>query len=413
MTAEISQAQPARAQSTGEHPKIAMRLEGLWKTYGRATQPAVRDLSLEVYDGEIVTLLGPSGCGKSTTLRMVAGLEAADRGSIYFGNRPVVITSKRFALPPEKRDVGMVFQSYAIWPHMTVEENVAFPLRARRFPRSEIKPRVQQALELVGMGGFEKRPGPQLSGGQQQRVALARALVTEPRILLLDEPFSNLDAKLREQMRLEVKLLQWRLNIAVLFVTHDQVEALSLSNRIALMNLGVVQQQGEPRLLYEQPANEFVRDFVGKTLLFKGRVRASNPSGPLAIGIEGAQDCIVFGRTYDTAAVKIGEPVYVAIRPEDVEVLPAASSAVPPGMVAGAVHTALFVGERVEYQVEVDVQRTLIVYGDRHDPIPEGGNVWLKLRPEGHSAWTSDWTRAPEDPDEGTHVEERELEADC
>ena len=276
-----------------------MRLEGLWKTYPGGAQAAVKDLSLDVNDGEIVTLLGPSGCGKSTTLRMVAGLEVADQGSIYFGDKAVVITSRRFSLPPEKRDVGMVFQAYAIWPHMTVEENVAFPLKARKFPRSEIKPRVQQALELVGMAGYEKRPGPLLSGGQQQRVALARALVTEPRVLLLDEPFSNLDAKLREQMRIEVKLLQRRLNIAVLFVTHDQVEALSLSNRIALMNFGVVQQQGHPRLLYEEPINEFVRDFVGKTLLFKGKVQTGNPAGQIAIAVEGADDCTVFGRTYD------------------------------------------------------------------------------------------------------------------
>ncbi len=369
-----------------------MRLEGLWKTYPGGAQPAVKDLSLDVNHGEVVTLLGPSGCGKSTTLRMVAGLEEADQGSIYFGDRAVVVTSRRFSLPPEKRNVGMVFQAYAIWPHMTVEENVAFPLKARKFPRSEIKPRVQQALELVGMAGFEKRPGPLLSGGQQQRVALARALVTEPRVLLLDEPFSNLDAKLREQMRIEVKLLQKRLNIAVLFVTHDQIEALSLSNRIALMNFGVVQQQGHPRLLYEEPANEFVRDFVGKTLLFKGKVQTSNPSGQIAIAVDGAPDCIVFGRTYNPEAVKTVQSVYIGVRPEDVEIMPATSSQVPSGMIAGAAHAALFVGERIEYQVEVDGQGTIVVYGDRHDPIDEGGKVWLKLRPDGHSAWSSDWS---------------------
>lgn len=371
-----------------------MRLEGLWKTYPGAAQPAVQDLSLEVNNGEVVTLLGPSGCGKSTTLRMVAGLEEADQGSIYFGDRAVVITSRRFSLPPEKRNVGMVFQAYAIWPHMTVEENVAFPLKARKFPRSEIKPRVQQALELVGMAGFEKRPGPLLSGGQQQRVALARALVTEPRVLLLDEPFSNLDAKLREQMRIEVKLLQKRLNIAVLFVTHDQIEALSLSNRIALMNFGVVQQQGHPRLLYEEPANEFVRDFVGKTLLFKGKVQSSNPSGLMAIALEGAPDCTVFGRTYNPEAVKTGQSVYIGVRPEDVEIMPATSSHAPAGMIGGAAHAALFIGERVEYQVEVDGQGIIVVYGDRHDPIEEGGKVWLRLRPDGHSAWPSDWSLA-------------------
>ena len=203
-------------------PLAAIRLENLSKTYPGATEKAVDGLTLEVADGEVFTLLGPSGCGKSTTLRMVAGLEEPDEGSIHFGGKAVVVTNQDIAIPPEKRNVGMVFQSYAIWPHMTVEENVGFPLKARKFPGAEIKPRVAKVLELVGMGGMEKRPGPLLSGGQQQRVALARALVNEPRILLLDEPFSNLDAKLREQMRLEVKLLQKRLNIAVLFVTHEK-----------------------------------------------------------------------------------------------------------------------------------------------------------------------------------------------
>lgn len=371
----------------------AMRLLGLWKTYPGGRQPAVRDLSLDVHDGEVVTLLGPSGCGKTTTLRLVAGLEVADQGDIFFGERAVVMTSRRLVVSPDKRDVGMVFQSYAVWPHMTVEQNVAFPLQSRKYPRREIKERVRRALELVGMAGFEDRPGPLLSGGQQQRVALARALVSEPRVLLLDEPFSNLDAKLREQMRLEVKLLQKRLKIAVLFVTHDQIEALSLSNRIALMNFGVVQQQGSPRLLYEQPANEFVRDFLGKTLLFKGKVQSSNPSGQLAIAIQGASDCVVFGRNYDTERIGNGESVFIAVRPEDVQILPAVGSEVPAGMIAGKAEAALFVGERIEYQVEVDGQGPIVIYGERHNPVEEGSRVWIKPRADGHSAWASDWSQ--------------------
>ncbi len=372
--------------------KIAMRLEGLWKTYPGNLQPAVKGLSLDVYDGEIVTLLGPSGCGKTTTLRMAAGLEVPDLGDIFFGDTAVVMSSRRLCLAPNKRNVGMVFQSYAIWPHMTVAENVAFPLKARRFPRKEIRDRVRRALELVGMAGFEDRPGPLLSGGQQQRVAFARALVTEPRVLLLDEPFSNLDAKLREQMRIRVKLLQRRLNIALLFVTHDQIEALSLSNRIALMNFGVVQQQGDPRLLYEKPVNEFVRDFVGRTLLFKGTVQSSNPSGQLAIALEGASDCVVFGRTYDPDSIKTGSLVYIGVRPEDVEIHPASGTKVPPGMIGGTAQAALFVGERIEYQVEIQGQGEILIYGERHNPIDEGSKVWLKLRPEGHSAWASNWS---------------------
>jgi ABC-type Fe3+/spermidine/putrescine transport system ATPase subunit len=396
MTPAAPNSAASNAPETVAKRKIAVSLRGLWKTYSGSANPAVQDLKLDVYDGEILTLLGPSGCGKTTTLRMVAGLETPDAGDIYFGEEAVVMTSRRLNLAPNKRNVGMVFQSYAIWPHMTVAENVEFPLRARRFPKREIKERVIRALDLVGLAEFEDRPGPLLSGGQQQRVALARALVTEPRVLLLDEPFSNLDAKLREQMRIGVKLLQKRLNIAMLFVTHDQIEALSLSNRIALMNFGIVQQQGHPRLLYEEPVNEFVRDFVGRTLLFKGKVQSSNPSGQMAIALAGARDCVVFGRSYNPDAIKNGESVFIGVRPEDVEIRPALGAEPPSGMIGGKVETVLFVGERIEYQVEVDGQRVMMIYGERHRPIEEGGKVWLKLRPDGHSAWLSDWSHKEE-----------------
>jgi ABC-type Fe3+/spermidine/putrescine transport system ATPase subunit len=376
--------------------KVAVRLAGLWKTYPGGASPAVKDLSLDVLHGEILTLLGPSGCGKTTTLRMVAGLETPDAGDIFFGEQAVVMSSRQISLPPNKRNVGMVFQSYAIWPHMTVAENVAFPLKARRFPKNEIKDRMLRALDLVGLTGYEDRPGPLLSGGQQQRVAFARALVTEPRVLLLDEPFSNLDAKLREQMRISVKLLQKRLNIAMLFVTHDQIEALSLSNRIALMNFGLVQQQGDPRLLYEEPVNEFVRDFVGRTLLFKGKVQTSIPSGQMAIALAGARDCVVFGRCYNPGGMKAGESVYIGVRPEDVDIQPALGGEAPAGMIGGITLAALFVGERIEYQVEVDGQGVIMIYGERHKPVDEGSKVWLKLRPDGHTAWASDWSHKEE-----------------
>jgi ABC-type Fe3+/spermidine/putrescine transport system ATPase subunit len=244
----------------------AIRIVGLWKTYVGAMTPAVQDVSLEVGDGEIVTLLGPSGCGKTTTLRIVAGLEAPDRGAIYFGAQCVNDAARGVMLAPEKRELGMVFQSYAIWPHMTVGENVAFPLRVRGVAKAEIRARVAQTLELVGLPGIEARPATALSGGQQQRVALARALIVAPRILLLDEPFSNLDAKLRAQMRDELRALQERLRFAALFVTHDQAEAFSLSNRIAVMRHGVIEQCGTPRALRESPANEFVRDFFQERL---------------------------------------------------------------------------------------------------------------------------------------------------
>ena len=387
---ETGGAQKSIVQSNSTlKPEAAIRLENLSKTYPGGTQKAVDGLSLEVDQGEVFTLLGPSGCGKTTTLRMVAGLEQPDEGSIYFADNPVVLTEHGFSLKPEQRNVGMVFQSYAIWPHMTVEQNVSFPLKGRKYRRDQITSRVSDVLELVGMAGMEDRPGPLLSGGQQQRVALARALVTEPSVLLLDEPFSNLDAKLREQMRLEVKLLQKRLNIAVLFVTHDQVEALSLSDRIALMKLGTIQQQGSPQILYEEPANEFVRDFVGKTLLFKGKVETSNPSGQMAIAIDGAPACIVFGRTYDPEAVGTGQEVFIGVRPEDVELFPATAADVPAGMIGGHVRAALFIGERIEYQVDIVDQGDIVVYGDRHEPIAENTKILLRLRPDGHSAWSS------------------------
>ena len=390
LTTDAPVARGAPAPKGDGGGKLAMRLSGISKTYPGNSQPAVDNLSLDVHDGEIVTLLGPSGCGKTTTLRMAAGLEVPDEGDIFFGEHAVVMSARSLCLPPNKRDMGIVFQSYAIWPHMTVAENVAFPLRSRKYPRSQIKDRVAHALDLVGMAGYEERPGPLLSGGQQQRVAFARALITEPRVLLLDEPFSNLDAKLRERMRVRVKRLQKELNIAFLFVTHDQVEALSLSSRIALMSSGVVQQQGAPRLLYENPANEFVRDFIGKTLLFKGSVSAGGTSGRLSIILDGAPDCMVYGQTYQPGGITRGAEVFIGVRPEDVDIQPAQGSEVPPGMLAGTLETALFVGERIEYQVAVEGQGTIDIYGERHQPIDEGSKVWLKIRAEGHSAWQSD-----------------------
>jgi ABC-type Fe3+/spermidine/putrescine transport system ATPase subunit len=386
---EASETRPAEAivegRASGSPP--AVRLEGLSKTYAGSDVPAVDHLTLDIHDGEVVTLLGPSGCGKTTTLRMVAGLEIADSGAVHFGSKTVVDMSRGICLTPEKRGVGMVFQSYAIWPHMTVEQNVAFPLKAQKFDRKDIPEKVEKALDLVGMNGFQKRPGPLLSGGQQQRVALARALVTEPRVLLLDEPFSNLDAKLREQMRLEVKLLQKRLEIAVLFVTHDQVEALGLSNRIVVMRFGVVQQQGSSQMLYEQPANEFVRDFLGKTLLFKGRVSSMDSPVQIGVMLDGMEGGEIFGRTARPELITVGDAVRVAIRPEDLTVIPATSDEVPPGMLGGVAEAAMFVGERYEYQVHVDNQEKIFIYGDRHHPTQEGAKVWLRATPDGHSIW--------------------------
>ena len=366
-----------------------IRLQNVSKMFAGGTQ-AVDDLSLDIQPGEVFTLLGPSGCGKTTTLRMVAGLEGTDTGTIDFGDRPIVNTATKLFVPPESRHVGMVFQSYAIWPHMTVEQNVAYPLKLRKVSRSEIRQRVGDTLELVGLGGMEKRPAPMLSGGQQQRVALARALVYEPDVLLLDEPFSNLDAKLREQMRLEVKLLQKKLRITVLFVTHDQVEALSLSDRIAVMNLGEVQQVGSPKELYESPANTFVRDFLGKTVLLQGTVQTSNKDGQVAVAVKGAPNCVLFGHNYLPEGIEKDATVQIAMRPEDVElVAPEGKGELPAGVIQGTVETIQFVGDRTEYQVKVDEhERALLFYGTRHQSFVEGDVVWLKVEASIVSVWS-------------------------
>src|SRR6478736_555836 len=229
-------------------------LNGVGRHFGALK--AVDRVNLSVEHGEFVTLLGPSGCGKTTTLRMVAGLEQNTAGRISIGDRVVSDAAAGFFVPPDHRQLGMVFQSYAIWPHMTVFDNVAYPLRIRRRPRSEIRERVQAALRLVEMEGFADRPAPALSGGQQQRVAIARALVFEPEVLLLDEPLSNLDARLRAQMGDEFRSLQKRLGITTLYVTHDQDEAMALSDRVVLMRSGKILQVGPPQDIYQRPNSE-------------------------------------------------------------------------------------------------------------------------------------------------------------
>ncbi len=221
-----------------------LRIQSLSKTFNRVV--AVDRLDLDVREGEFFTLLGSSGCGKTTTLRLVGGLEKPDGGEIYLGDKCLVSERQKVFVKPEKRHMGMVFQSYALWPHMTVFENVAYPLKLRGIKGNEAEKKVAEVLGLVGLSGLQERPAPALSGGQQQRVALARALVFSPRVLLLDEPLSNLDAQLREEMRRELKALQQRLHITVLFVTHDQIEALSLSGRIAIMKAGQLEQVGTP-----------------------------------------------------------------------------------------------------------------------------------------------------------------------
>ena len=258
---------------------------------------ALRDINLDIAEKEFVTFLGPSGCGKTTMLRILAGFLAPDRGTIHVGGRP--LSSPVGIVPPEQRRMGMVFQNYAVWPHMTVFENVAFGLRIAKVDRRQVQERVAHVLDAVGLTGLERRHPGQLSGGQQQRVALARSLVVEPSILLLDEPLSNLDAKLRERMRVELKDLQRRMGLTFIYVTHDQAEAMALSDRIVVFNQGAVQQIGQPRQIYERPANLFVADFMGlvnrapATLIEQGDGVARVRIGPHELRATIAQEAAV------------------------------------------------------------------------------------------------------------------------
>jgi iron(III) transport system ATP-binding protein len=280
---------------------------------------AVDDVDLRVGEGEFVTLLGPSGCGKTTTLRMVAGLEQNSGGRISIGNEVVSDAASRIFVPSERRRLGMVFQSYAIWPHMTVFENVAYPLRVRRRPSAEIRDLVLRALRLVEMERFAERPAPALSGGQQQRVAIARALVFEPKVLLLDEPLSNLDAKLRLQMGDEFRSIQKRLGMTTLYVTHDQSEAMALSDRVVVMDQGRIQQVGAPEDIYRYPANRTVAGFFGTPNLFNANVEACTriDGGRVQLDVVGRG---WRGRCEAAAEVPMGRAVTVMVRPEDISI---------------------------------------------------------------------------------------------
>jgi ABC-type Fe3+/spermidine/putrescine transport system ATPase subunit len=359
-------------------PTAILELRDVVKRFGRVT--AVDHVSFEVRQGEVLTLLGPSGCGKTTTLRMVAGFERLDEGEIEIQGRLVSSASRRLHLPAEKRGLGMVFQSYAVWPHMTVFENVAYPLRLRRMGKREVKERVEQTLDLVGLGNLGERPSTMLSGGQQQRVALARALVYSPGILLLDEPLSNLDAKLRNSMRVELKRLQERVSVTVLFVTHDQIEAMSLSNRLAVMNLGNIEQLGTPQEVYEHPQTPFVEDFLGRVVRFQGTVVDTSWKG-LLIELEG-----VGARLQVDAddALVLGQRVLVAIRPEDLELEGRGENTL-----ACAVERVLYLGSECEVLVRAgNALFTLTVPRGKAAEI--GQSIQLHLPPENLRVWAAD-----------------------
>jgi len=298
-------------------------VQGLRKTFltEAAAVPALHGVSFEVKQGEAFALLGPSGCGKTTTLRCIAGLERLDGGAILLDGQEVNAADRGVHVPPFDRPIGMVFQSYAIWPHMNVFENVAYPLTVarERVSRAEIEDRVMATLRLVKMDALARRPAPQLSGGQQQRVALARALVAKPKLLLLDEPLSNLDAKLREQMREELRSLVSMLGITSLYVTHDQMEALAMSDRIAVMEQGVIVQEGTPRDIYARPERRFVADFVGAANFFEGTLTRVSDEGLGVVALAaGARLACRWPR--DGPGIPSGERVVVVVRPEDITI---------------------------------------------------------------------------------------------
>jgi ABC-type Fe3+/spermidine/putrescine transport system ATPase subunit len=341
---------------------------------------AVDNLSVTVKPGEVFTLLGPSGCGKSTTLRIVAGLEELDGGEVFLDGRLMASGTRGFSLPPEKRDLGMVFQSYAIWPHMTVFDNVAFPLQLRRLPKSTIRERVERVLELVGLGGLGGRGGTELSGGQQQRVALARAIVYEPKLLLLDEPLSNLDAKLREHMRVELRMLQRRLGIAVLFVTHDQSEAMVLSDRIAVMQTGHIEQVGSPIELYEHPATPFVRDFLGRVLTLDITFSSSDDHAEVP-GEPGVVFHVPDGRSIPAPKGRL----VLACRPEDVRIEPSGTPG--PNQLAATIESVAYLGENIEYAVRTVGGRSLRIFGSRRDRYDAGASVSLHVDTSEATLW--------------------------
>jgi ABC-type Fe3+/spermidine/putrescine transport system ATPase subunit len=340
------------------------------------TLAAVDQVSFSIEPGEIFTLLGPSGCGKTTTLRLVAGLEEPDDGEILVNGTPVAAPRRGVFVAPDKRALGMVFQSYAIWPHLTVFENVAFPLRVRRESAAAILQRVHQVLEGVGLTGLAERGATQLSGGQQQRVALARALVYAPALLLLDEPLSNLDAKLREQMRLEIRGLQRKLNLTILYVTHDQAEAMTLSDRIAVVQRGRFEQVGTPGEVYETPATPFVAEFLGRTVTFEGKVAKNGTSYWVDLvsnraRIELRKD---WGSSFND-----GELVHVLTRPEDIEVLP--NGELENNQLAAKIQQTDYLGDHIEYHIQT-AGGTFVLSGSKKQQYPAGTEVRLNFDPD-------------------------------
>lgn len=342
-------------------PSVSIELKNIELAYGNT--PVIKDVSLHIEKGEFFAFLGPSGCGKSTLLRLIAGFEQCQRGEVYLGDEEVS------RLPPWKRNVGMVFQNYALWPHMTIFKNVSFGLEERKLPHDEITRRTQEALELVGLQDYAERRPNQLSGGQQQRVALARTLVIEPKVLLLDEPLSNLDAKLRIHMRQELLELQRKLSLTTIFVTHDQEEANTTADRIAVIKDGRVQQIGTPMHLYDHPTNLFVAQFLGSANVLKGMLRKIDNSAVFE-----TDD----GLKVPLATAEIEGSRSLVLRPQNITLCPTDAQ---PGDLQGKVHKREFLGNIVRYDILVGQQHLIVdeVYGQGQKPAEAGQSVALKL----------------------------------
>ncbi|WP_249869182.1 ABC transporter ATP-binding protein [Oceanobacillus saliphilus] len=325
---------------------------------------AVKDFSLKIEKGEFISFLGPSGCGKTTTLRMIAGFIEPTEGKIQIGDE--LIYGQGVNLQPEERNLGMVFQSYAVWPHMTVFENIAYPLKIKKVNKKKIKDKVSQVVEMVNLQDHVKKYPNQLSGGQQQRVALARALVMEPSLLLLDEPLSNLDAKLRDKMRAEIKNLQTRTGVTIIYVTHDQVEALSMSDRIVVMNQGVIQQIGSPEEMYNSPTNEFVADFIGRTNFLKGRRDGSS------ILLEGTSVVIPLPASENSGK----RDVTLCYRPESIKLVKRHNN--DANHIQGQIVERTYLGNVIEYVVQVDDVQLKVETADKLN-LPLQTNVAIEL----------------------------------
>ena len=357
-----------------------VQIKGLHKNFG--AEVAVKDVSLDIAEGEFVTLLGPSGCGKTTTLRCVAGLERPNAGEISIGGDIVASFEKDIYLYPEFRNIGMVFQSYAVWPHMTVFENVAYGLRVRKAPSDIIKKNTMRALDLVGLGDLADRFATKLSGGQRQRVALARAIVYEPRVILFDEPLSNLDAKLREQMRIELVRLQKEVGITSIYVTHDQGEALVMSDRVVVMDKAVIQQIGDPQNIYADPVNTFVAKFIGTTTIMEGKsLGRTGEYCDMEIPLGGGLAPLKIQALGGAGATK-GDQLFISLRPEDITLHLKKPTGTSHGNVfEGNVIDTIYLGSFLECRIDVGGHEVGIQI-DHFEQLESGQKVFLSFLPD-------------------------------